>query len=292
MTPAGRGHQVIELSGTPSSRSHCRASTQRSRWTLHIIGGRRADGRRSCVGEKLAVEPADQGALGSALTDQKRETREVLSVRHAPVQLTPNAMTTSVARSTGPRPGADQRSRWSAHVWSPPPESNRRPHPYHGTTGNRCADGRSRRSPPTVGAEVIGSLSSKLCVLWTSHHSREIAHVGTAPVRIYPRPCHLGTPHKPDPHPLTFLLSHGRVSDSVEREDGRGPSPSGRHTTLGAAANRSPKPPSLPRSRGRPALPLLYGTGVSRLTYWLASFCANACPNTAATSLPTAARPM
>ena len=25
-----------------------------------------------------------------------------------------------------------QRIRWSEPVWSPPPESNRRPHPYHG----------------------------------------------------------------------------------------------------------------------------------------------------------------
>ena len=49
--------------------------------------------------------------------------------------------------------------------WSPPPESNRRPHPYHGTTRNRCADHRFPRSRPTVGAEVIGSLSAKLCVL-------------------------------------------------------------------------------------------------------------------------------
>jgi hypothetical protein len=48
----------------------------------------------------------------------------------------------------------------------PPPELNRRPHPYHGTTGNRCAERRSRRSRPTVGVEVIGSLSPKLCVLF------------------------------------------------------------------------------------------------------------------------------
>jgi hypothetical protein len=150
---------------------------------------------------------------------------------------------------------SDQHSRWSGPMWSPPPESNRRPHPYHEPPGTAVRTvvpaGRLRPSGPKLSVLFPASL----CVLWTSHHSREIAHVGTAPVRIYPRPCHLGTPHKPDPHPLTFLLSHGRVSDSVEREDGRGPSPSGRHTTLGAAANRSPKPSSLPRSRGRPALP-------------------------------------
>jgi hypothetical protein len=38
-----------------------------------------------------------------------------------------------------------------------PPESNRRPHPYHGTTRNRCADHRFPRSRPTVEAKVIGS---------------------------------------------------------------------------------------------------------------------------------------
>jgi hypothetical protein len=48
-----------------------------------------------------------------------------------PSNATPNAKTTSIARSTGPRRGTDQRFRWSVWVWSPPPESNRRPHPYH-----------------------------------------------------------------------------------------------------------------------------------------------------------------
>ena len=33
---------------------------------------------------------------------------------------------------TEPERRTDQRFRWSEPVWSPPPESNRRPHPYHG----------------------------------------------------------------------------------------------------------------------------------------------------------------
>jgi hypothetical protein len=57
-----------------------------------------------------------------------------------------------------------RRLHWSKPMWSPPPESNRRPHPYHGTTGNRCADRRLRRSHSTVGAEVIGSHSAEVCV--------------------------------------------------------------------------------------------------------------------------------
>jgi hypothetical protein len=64
----------------------------------------------------------------------------------------------------GPRRATEQRFRWSALVWSPPPESNRRPRPYHGTTRNRCADRRYRRSRSTVGVEVIGSPSAKVCV--------------------------------------------------------------------------------------------------------------------------------
>jgi hypothetical protein len=67
-------------------------------------------------------------------------------------------------------PHDDHCFRWSAWVWSPPPESNRRPHPYHGTTRNRCAEPRFPRSRPTVGAKVIGSLSAELCA-----HSRAAA---------------------------------------------------------------------------------------------------------------------
>jgi hypothetical protein len=60
----------------------------------------------------------------------------------------------------------NQRFRWSEPIWSPPPESNRRPHPYHGTTRNRCADRHFPRSRPTVRAKVIGSPSAKLCALF------------------------------------------------------------------------------------------------------------------------------
>jgi hypothetical protein len=73
-----------------------------------------------------------------------------------------------IAPPTDPERGADQRFRWSEAMWSPPPESNRRPHPYHGTTGNRCADRRLPRSRPTVRAEVIGSPSMRLCAHFRS----------------------------------------------------------------------------------------------------------------------------
>jgi Phage integrase family len=60
-----------------------------------------------------------------------------------------------------PGPGPDL---GCGFVVEPPAESNRRPHPYHGTTGNCCADRHLRRSRPTVGTKVIGSLSAKFCV--------------------------------------------------------------------------------------------------------------------------------
>ena len=43
----------------------------------------------------------------------------------------------------------------------PPAGIDRRPHPYHGTTRNRCAERRYRRSRSTVGAKVMGSPSAK-----------------------------------------------------------------------------------------------------------------------------------
>jgi hypothetical protein len=68
----------------------------------------------------------------------------------------------SPAVKPAPEYGTDQRFRWSEPMWSPPPESNRRPHPYHGTTRNRCANRHFPRSRPTAGAKVIGSLPAKL----------------------------------------------------------------------------------------------------------------------------------
>ena len=67
---------------------------------------------------------------------------------------------TSAEREAGSRFG------WSAWMWPPPgPESNRRPHPYHGTAGNRYADSPFRRSRATVGTKVCAlfSRSNVLC---------------------------------------------------------------------------------------------------------------------------------
>jgi hypothetical protein len=56
----------------------------------------------------------------------------------------------------GPGSATDQRFRWSAWVWSPPPESNRRPHPYHVSPAHRHATLRFPRSLCTVSGAVMG----------------------------------------------------------------------------------------------------------------------------------------
>jgi hypothetical protein len=73
-------------------------------------------------------------------------------------------------------------------MWSPPPESNRRPHPYHGTTRNRCADRRFPSSRSTVGAEVIGSLPTKLCALFQPCAGRLWVKPESAPGDYEPGP--------------------------------------------------------------------------------------------------------
>jgi len=52
----------------------------------------------------------------------------------------------------------DERLAWSAWVWSLPPKSNRRPHPYPGSAAKRRAKARLRRSLRIVGGQVMCSL--------------------------------------------------------------------------------------------------------------------------------------
>jgi hypothetical protein len=91
--------------------------------------------------------------------EPERLTREVLSIRRAPIQRHPEYQDDQHRPfNRDPRRGTDQRFRWSAYVWSPPPESNRRPHPYHGSDVQRRAIPRARRSRGTVSAAVMCSL--------------------------------------------------------------------------------------------------------------------------------------
>jgi hypothetical protein len=61
------------------------------------------------------------------------------------------------------RTATHQRFRWSEPVWSPPPESNRRPHPYHGSAAKRRANRCLRRSHCTVEAAGMCSLNGAGC---------------------------------------------------------------------------------------------------------------------------------
>jgi hypothetical protein len=60
----------------------------------------------------------------------------------------------------------DQAAGWQSTTAGPVgPPAAEWPHPYHGTTRNRCAQRHFRRSRPTVEGKVIGSLPAKLCAL-------------------------------------------------------------------------------------------------------------------------------
>jgi len=60
----------------------------------------------------------------------------------------------------GQKSTVDRRFGWSDPMWSPPPESNRRPHPYHGSAAKRRAMPHLRRSTDTVDVTVMGSVTS------------------------------------------------------------------------------------------------------------------------------------
>jgi hypothetical protein len=50
-------------------------------------------------------------------------------------------------------------------LWWACQDLNLGPHPYQLNAGNRCAEGRFRRSPATVGAKVMRSNGAVVCVL-------------------------------------------------------------------------------------------------------------------------------
>jgi hypothetical protein len=98
-----------------------------------------------------------------------------------------------------PRPERDdgQHLRWSEPMWSPPPESNRRPHPYHGTTGEPlCGSSFSQVAPDRRGqsyrfsfGEVMRSLQAMHWSSRRSHKSRQrprAQHLFPLNLGIYP----------------------------------------------------------------------------------------------------------
>ena len=60
---------------------------------------------------------------------------------------------------TTPNNGTGQRFRWSVWVWSPPPESNRRHHPYHGSGGTPPCYPRSPQVASHRECAVMGSVA-------------------------------------------------------------------------------------------------------------------------------------
>ena len=113
-----------------------------------------------------------------------------------------------------PRRGTDQRLRWSAVVWSPPPESNRRPHPYHGSAAKRRANPCCRRSSSTVSGEVM-------CSVWTASESVIRVDEAVVPVarRFGRNSLHEAAPEDKHAHKCnTIIGSVKRVGGTVVGE--------------------------------------------------------------------------
>jgi hypothetical protein len=80
-----------------------------------------------------------------------------------------NRSRAQTSSQTGMRPPPEPEDEQEAFplvmgLWWACQDLNLGPHPYQLNAGNRCADGRFRRSRPTVGAEVIRSIDVQVCV--------------------------------------------------------------------------------------------------------------------------------
>jgi hypothetical protein len=154
------GDPPVTACSTKRPRSHTRVGRT---FRLPQAQGRHSRAEGPVMRSVTAMRPAQHRAI----PDSPRPT---LLLSRAISALTAHGPSASpfhyrCGRPQRLRTATRQRFRWSEPMWSPPPESNRRPHPYHRTTRNRCAEPCLPRSRPTVGAKVIGSLSVKLCVV-------------------------------------------------------------------------------------------------------------------------------
>jgi hypothetical protein len=164
----GTGPRILGIhSRNDSATQPCRTRTSNGLVTLQSSFWMRGWLHAGCVLRPLCSRVAQTerarkpaATLVSAVDDPRSTTDRQIASQHGMCSLDGRCL---IERDD------NQRLRWSAPVWSPPPESNRRPRPYHGTTRNRCADDRFPRSRPTVGVEVIGSPSTELCVLFSCH---------------------------------------------------------------------------------------------------------------------------
>jgi hypothetical protein len=114
------------------------------------------------------IRPRGQGCAQLPLCDQPRSRQTGYSTTKGAAQQgywrSDDALTLLIpfhygcGRLPQLRTTTHHRLRWSAYVWSPPPESNRRPHPYHGSAAKRRANPSYRRPQRTVSGVVMGSV--------------------------------------------------------------------------------------------------------------------------------------
>jgi hypothetical protein len=158
LTPSRRG------AGDRTPRGHAPAQ----QWRLHHLhsailrplGAARSIEVPSCVADARVRRHGIRDVLyirrATARTWRNRQLNgQAAGIRAAPLPRALNRHRTSQQGMCSPitigsgRTLTGQRFRWSEPVWSPPPESNRRPHPYH-----RCAGGSQRRTAPHVPAQA------------------------------------------------------------------------------------------------------------------------------------------
>ena len=123
-------------SGPGAFRPHVRSS---SRCFLRGVSGRAARGsrhltlaRRSGMGSWTALQPGDPEGGDQAAKQQRRSEVSTRSQSDPPRLIASQQGMGSLNRICLIERHDAQHLRWSEPMWSPPPESNRRPHPYHG----------------------------------------------------------------------------------------------------------------------------------------------------------------
>jgi hypothetical protein len=98
--------------------------------------------RRDVLSNRCAIGPLNSGQAHSAATRLVRGLNLTAVATSSEPRSHPGC---NVLVTRSHRTAASQHFSWSAYMRSPPPESNRRPHPYH-----RCAGGSRRRAAPHV----------------------------------------------------------------------------------------------------------------------------------------------
>jgi hypothetical protein len=105
----------------------------------------------------------------------------------------------------------DQRFRWSEPMWSPPPESNRRPHPYHGTPGTAVrtavSPGHARPSGPKLSVLLRPSYA------FTDHRALIISGAG----RNHTGSCWVGGGCDPNRGSQSAVATAGLAIGPLER---------------------------------------------------------------------------